>query len=62
MFWDFQKVQENRRKISSSTKPRIRKLRGSDTWVCRWDNYDLQMPGFGLSPALAYLDWKYWQS
>jgi hypothetical protein len=56
MFREFQKLQENRRKISSLTKPRIRKLRGVQVWVCR-DPASLSI-GFGPTPAAAYRDWK----
>jgi hypothetical protein len=58
MFREFQKVQENRRKISSLTKPHIRKLRGVDTWVCQYRYFGPQIPGFGLTPSEAYRDWK----
>jgi len=61
MFREFQKVQENRRKISSLTKPVIRKLIGTDTWVCRYRDVRPQIPGFGLTPSEAYRDWKSWQ-
>jgi hypothetical protein len=57
-FREFQKVQANRRKVQLRTKPHIRKLRGVDTWVCRHMDARLQTPGFGLSPADAYWDWK----
>ena len=54
-------MQENRRKISSLTKPVIRKLIGTDTWVCRYRDVRPQIPGFGLTPSEAYRDWKSWQ-
>ncbi len=57
MFREFQKLQENRRKISLLTKPRIRKLYRTSTWVCR-DPASLAT-GFGPTPTAAYNDWKY---
>jgi len=61
MFREFQKLQENRRKISSLTKPLIRKLRGSPVWVCQLRALP-DTKGFGNTPAEAYRDWKYWKS
>jgi len=56
MFREFQKVQENRRKISSLTKPLVKKIRGTDVWVCSHRN--IGPHGFGMSVAAAYLAWK----
>jgi hypothetical protein len=52
---------ENRRPLPRSReKPRIHKLYGVDTWVCRLPGPRPQMPGFGITPIEAYNDWKSW--
>jgi len=56
MFREFQKVQENRRKISSLTKPHIRKLIGVQAWMCR--ELGGQVTGYGPTPTDAYRNWK----
>ena len=58
MFREFQKVQENRRKLSRLTRPVVRKLIGVPTWICHMRHHGMQQPGFGLTPAEAYKDWK----
>ena len=45
------------RRQSSQAKPKIRKLFGMQTWVCHLQG-QRQIYGFGLTPALAYRDWK----
>jgi hypothetical protein len=47
-----------RRQVPKAQKPRIRKLIGVDTWVCHVRGLPRTRPGFGLSPAKAYNDWK----
>jgi hypothetical protein len=56
MFREFQKFQENRRKISSLTKPLVKKLRGADVWVCSHRN--IGPHGFGATVSDAYKNWK----
>ena len=56
MFREFQKFQENRRKISSLTKPLIKKIRGTDVWVCSHRNVGPH--GFGPTVGDAYRSWK----
>ena len=56
MFREFQKVQENRRKISSLTKPLVKKLRGADVWVCSHRN--IGPHGFGATVCDAYKSWR----
>ena len=51
-------MQENRRKLSRLTRPVVRKLIGVPTWICHMRHHGMQQPGFGLSPAEAYKDWK----
>ena len=60
MFREFQKLRENRRRLSSLTKPKISKLRGTGVWMCRLLPQQHWQPlfGTGLTPALAYKDWK----
>jgi hypothetical protein len=50
-------VQENRRKVSSLAKPVVRKLFGTQTWVCHYRPYSANY-GIGLTPTEAYNDWK----
>ena len=57
VFREFQKLQENRRKVSSWTKPVIRKLPGVPTWVCHYRQHRAWY-GLGLTPTEAYNDWK----
>lgn len=52
----YSSLQENRRQLSSLVKPKIRKLKGMQTWVCTFR--DGGYIGFGLTPTLAYRDWK----
>ena len=56
MFREFQKLQENRRKISSLTKPLVKKLRGADVWVCSHRN--IGPHGFGATVSDAYKAWR----
>ena len=55
-FQEFQKLRENRRKISSLTKPLVKKLRGADVWVC--SHRGVGPRGFGKTVSDAYLEWK----
>ena len=47
-----------RRPLPKAQKPLIRKLIGVETWVCHLRTHEMRLPGFGLSPAEAYEDWK----
>ena len=53
----FRRPYYNRRKISSLTKPLVKKLRGESVWVCGYRG-QLSPRGFGLTVADAYLEWK----
>ena len=55
----------NRRlKLQLNEKPLISKLALVDLWVCRWrwrpgDDGRRQVMGFGATPHLAYVHWKF---
>jgi hypothetical protein len=56
MFREFQKFLEKRRKISSLTKPLVKKIRGTQVWVC--SHRGIGPHGFGKTVAEAYGNWK----
>lgn len=39
-----------------ATKPKIRKLRNTDLWVCRGGGS--KVPGYGTAPEMAYKNWE----
>ena len=59
----FQGPYYNRRQLSRArqSKPQISKIPGTPTWACRFKPDQsgwVPVFGFGLTPALAYADWK----
>ena len=53
-----QQISNRRRPLPARQKPRISKLVGVPTWVCRSPG---TQHGFGLTPSEAYRAWKHWR-
>jgi hypothetical protein len=48
----------NRRRLLSQAKPKIRKLKGVDVWVCAHQDDKSPVWALGKTPTIAYNVWK----